>query len=165
MIIWIMTILIEVKSDPSPIIWEEQGIVLNPAGLVALPSEDMQLSLMINIRKPILIQVDNCDIGCTKNNLTKEELYKTCEQPIEVTGNYSRIYPAYQNEEMKHKESEKVIEVGMSVSEVEEIMGSPSEVISEGKDLKNQLWIYKYENGNEVLLTFIKYKLFRIEEK
>ena len=69
------------------------------------------------------------------------------------------------NEEKKQKESEKFIEVGMSVSEVEEIMGSPSEVISEGKDLKNQLWIYKYENGNEVLLTFIKYKLFRIEEK
>ena len=52
----------------------------------------------------------------------------------------------------------------MSVSEVEEIMGSPSEVISEGKDLKNQLWIYKYENGNEALLTFINYKLFKIEE-
>ena len=69
------------------------------------------------------------------------------------------------NEEKKQKESEKFIEVGMSVSEVEEIMGSPSEVISEGKDLKNQLWIYKYENGNEVLLTLIKYKLFRIEEK
>ena len=69
------------------------------------------------------------------------------------------------NEEKKQKESEKFIEVGMSVSEVEDIMGSPSEVISEGKDLKNQLWIYKYENGNEVLLTFIKYKLFRIEEK
>ena len=69
------------------------------------------------------------------------------------------------NEEKEQKESEKFIEVGMSVSEVEEIMGSPSEVISEGKDLKNQLWIYKYENGNEVLLTFIKYKLFRIEEK
>jgi len=69
------------------------------------------------------------------------------------------------NEEKKQKESEKFIEVGMTVSEVEDIMGSPSEVISEGKDLKNQLWIYKYENGNEVLLTFIKYKLFKIEEK
>ena len=69
------------------------------------------------------------------------------------------------NEEKKQKESEKFIEVGMSVSEVEDIMGSPSEIISEGEDLKNQLWIYKYENGNEVLLTFIKYKLFRIEEK
>ena len=69
------------------------------------------------------------------------------------------------NEEKKQKESEKFIEVGMSVSEVEDIMGSPSEIISEGEDLKNQLWIYKYENGNEVLLTFIKYKLFKIEEK
>ena len=53
----------------------------------------------------------------------------------------------------------------MTLSEVEEIMGKPSEIISEGKDLQNQLWIYRYVDGNKVYLTFTKFKLFRIEEE
>ena len=69
------------------------------------------------------------------------------------------------NEKKKQKESEKFIEVGMTLSEVEEIMGKPSEIISEGKDLQNQLWIYRYVDGNKVYLTFTKFKLFRIEEE
>ena len=98
---------------------------------------------------------------------TNERILDELKKKLAAKDNYEIRQKIDQilNEEKKQKESEKFIEVGMSVSEVEEIMGSPSEVISEGKDLKNQLWIYKYENGNEVLLTFIKYKLFRIEEK
>ncbi len=98
---------------------------------------------------------------------TNERILDELKKKLAARDNYEIRQKIDQilNEEKKQKESEKFIEVGMSVSEVEDIMGSPSEVISEGKDLKNQLWIYKYENGNEVLLTFIKYKLFRIEEK
>jgi len=98
---------------------------------------------------------------------TNERILDELKKKLAARDNYEIRQKIDQilNEEKKQKESEKFIEVGMTVSEVEDIMGSPSEVISEGKDLKNQLWIYKYENGNEVLLTFIKYKLFKIEEK
>jgi len=51
------------------------------------------------------------------------------------------------------------------ISEVEDIMGSPSELVKNGKDEKNQLWIYRFNNRKELYLTFTDYKLFRIEEK
>ena len=69
------------------------------------------------------------------------------------------------NKEKKKKADEKSIEVGMVISEVEEIMGAPSEIISNDGNSANQLWIYRYQNGKEVLLTFTNYKLFRIEEQ
>jgi len=69
------------------------------------------------------------------------------------------------NKEKKEKADEKSIEVGMVISEVEEIMGAPSEIISNDGNSANQLWIYRYQNGKEVLLTFTNYKLFRIEEQ
>ena len=65
----------------------------------------------------------------------------------------------------KRKKSEiKPIFLGMSVSEVEQIMGEPFEVIKSDTLGKNQLWIYKYLNRNSVMLTFINYKLNKIEE-
>ena len=69
------------------------------------------------------------------------------------------------NKEKKEKEDEKSIEVGMVISEIEEIMGAPSEIISNDGNSANQLWIYRYQNGKEVFLTFTNYKLFRIEEQ
>ena len=69
------------------------------------------------------------------------------------------------NKEKKEKEDEKFIEVGMVISEIEEIMGAPSEIISNDGNSANQLWIYRYQNGKEVFLTFTNYKLFRIEEQ
>jgi hypothetical protein len=57
------------------------------------------------------------------------------------------------------------IKLGMMISEVEDIMGSPSELVKNGKDEKNQLWIYRFNNRKELYLTFTDYKLFRIEEK
>ena len=69
------------------------------------------------------------------------------------------------NEEKKKKEEEKSIKVGMVISEVDEIMGSPSEIVSKKGNPANQLWIYRYEEGKEVLLTFTNYKLFRIEQE
>ena len=62
------------------------------------------------------------------------------------------------------KESHNPIELGMSITQVEDIMGSPSEIVSNGSERRDQLWIYRYENGAEVYLTFTNYKLFRIEE-
>jgi hypothetical protein len=57
------------------------------------------------------------------------------------------------------------IELGMTISQVEDIMGSPSEMMAKGSGKKNQLWIYRYENGTKVYLTFTDYKLFRIEKE
>ena len=57
------------------------------------------------------------------------------------------------------------IELGMTISQVEDIMGSPSEMMSKGSEKQNQLWIYRYENGTKVYLTFTNYKLFRIEKE
>ena len=53
----------------------------------------------------------------------------------------------------------------MMISEVEEIMGPPSEIISKNGNPENQLWIYRYQEGKEVFLTFTNYKLFRIEQE
>ena len=50
------------------------------------------------------------------------------------------------------------------VSEVEKIMGPPSEIISKNDNPENQLWIYRYQDGKEIFLTFTNYKLFRIEQ-
>ena len=98
---------------------------------------------------------------------TNERILDELKQKLAAKDNYKIREKIDQilNEEKKQKESKKFIEVGMTLSQVEEIMGTPSEIIFEGKDSKNQLWIYRYDDGNEVYLTFTKYKLFRIEEK
>ncbi len=67
-------------------------------------------------------------------------------------------------EEQEEKEARKPIELGMTISEVEDIMGRPSEIVANGSEQRDQLWIYRYENGAEIYLTFTNYKLFRIEE-
>jgi tetratricopeptide (TPR) repeat protein len=67
--------------------------------------------------------------------------------------------------EKEIQEAIKPIELGMTISQVEDIMGSPSEMMSEGSEKQNQLWIYGYENGTKVYLTFTNYKLFRIEKE
>ena len=69
---------------------------------------------------------------------------------------------------LKHKEAEgsiNPIKLGMTISEVEDIMGNPSELVKNGTDDKNQLWIYRFNKREELYLTFTNYKLFRIEEK
>lgn len=68
------------------------------------------------------------------------------------------------NAEKQKKETHESIELGMTISQVENIMGRPSEIVSKGYEQRNQLWIYRYENGTEIYLTFINYELFRIEE-
>jgi hypothetical protein len=66
--------------------------------------------------------------------------------------------------EKEAKEAHNPIELGMSITQVEDIMGNPSEIVSNGSEKRDQLWIYRYENGTKVYLTFTNYKLFRIEE-
>ena len=66
--------------------------------------------------------------------------------------------------EKEAKEAHNPIELGMSITQVEDIMGNPSEIVSNGSEKRDQLWVYRYENGTEVYLTFTNYKLFRIEE-
>ena len=67
-------------------------------------------------------------------------------------------------QEKKSKSEIRSIIVGMTISEVEDIMGKPSEIVSSGQQNENQLWIYNYENGNKVSLIFTNYKLFRIKK-
>jgi tetratricopeptide (TPR) repeat protein len=69
------------------------------------------------------------------------------------------------NAEKKEKEARISIELGMTISQVEDIMGRPSEVVANGSEQKNQFWIYHYENGTKVYLTFTDYRLYRIEEE
>ena len=57
----IILILASAQSETDPIILEEQGIILNHAGMVALPVEEIQVSLMIKIIKPSLLQTTNCE--------------------------------------------------------------------------------------------------------
>ena len=66
--------------------------------------------------------------------------------------------------EKREKSKNKPIYIGMTVSEVDEIMGKPYEIITNDSSGKNQLWIYKYQNEKGVALTFIDYKLIKIEE-
>ena len=67
-------------------------------------------------------------------------------------------------QEKKSKSEIRSIIVGMTISEVENIMGKPSEIVSSGQQNENQLWIYNYENGDEISLIFTNYKLFRIKK-
>ena len=67
-------------------------------------------------------------------------------------------------QEKKSKSEIRSIIVGMTISEVESIMGKPSEIVSSGQQNENQLWIYNYENGDEISLIFTNYKLFRIKK-
>ncbi|MBC8345780.1 MAG: hypothetical protein ISR89_06635 [Candidatus Marinimicrobia bacterium] len=67
--------------------------------------------------------------------------------------------------EQEKKEAINPIVIGMTISEVEGIMGKPSEVLSNGSEKKNQLWVYRYSGGKEIYLTFTDYILFRIEEE
>ena len=62
------------------------------------------------------------------------------------------------------EKSTKPIVLGMTISEVENIMGKPNEIISQSNSNENMLWIYSYDKKNTVTLTFIDYKLFKIEE-
>jgi len=66
--------------------------------------------------------------------------------------------------EKDKKEAQKPIELGMTLSQVEDIMGRPSEIVANGPEKRDQLWIYRYPNGAEVYLTFTGYKLYRIED-
>ena len=89
-----------------------------------------------------------------KRKLAAKEAYDIREKIDEIL-----------TEEQKEKEEIKSIKVGMTISEVEDIMGRPSEIVANGKDDKNQLWIYRYSPRDEVYLTFTNYRLFRIEQK
>ena len=89
-----------------------------------------------------------------KRNLVLKDEYETRQKIDEIL-----------LEEKRKKESINPIKLGMTIYEVENIMGKPSELLNNGIDDKNQLWIYRFNNREELYLTFTNYKLFRIEEK
>ena len=52
-----------------PRIYKDQGFLLNPAGLVALPTDNIQTSIMIKVSKPKLIKFsDKCVRTCTETD-------------------------------------------------------------------------------------------------
>ena len=101
--------------------------------------------------------------GLNKTNtriLNELTLKLSAQDEFETQLNIDAILRA----EKEKREAHNPIELGMSIAQVEDIMGSPSEIVSNGSERRDQLWIYRYENGAEVYLTFTNYKLFRIEE-
>ena len=69
---WLLMLLITAKSQQeiNPIVFEEQGVVLNPAGLVAIASERIRISLMMKIQKPKLLEINNaCQETCTNEQI------------------------------------------------------------------------------------------------
>ena len=52
----------------------------------------------------------------------------------------------------------------MTASVEENIMAKTSDIVSSGQQNENHLWIYNYENGDEISLIFTNYKLFRIKK-
>ena len=101
--------------------------------------------------------------GLNKTNtriLNELKLKLSAQDEFETRLNIDAILRA----EKEKREAHNPIELGMSIAQVEDIMGSPSEIVSNGSERRDQLWIYRYENGAEVYLTFTNYKLFRIEE-
>ena len=101
--------------------------------------------------------------GLNKTNtriLNELTLKLSAQDEFETRLNIDAILRA----EKEKREAHNPIELGMSIAQVEDIMGSPPEIVSNGSERRDQLWIYRYENGAEVYLTFTNYKLFRIEE-
>ncbi len=66
-------------------------------------------------------------------------------------------------EREKVEEKPAPIKVGMTIPQVQNIMGEPSEIVAKGPDQTLQLWIYRYVDGTEVSLSFSDYILFRID--
>jgi len=55
------------------------------------------------------------------------------------------------------------VTLGMTIPQVQDLMGPPDEIISQGYEEQDQLWIYRREDRSKVLMTFSNYILFRIE--
>jgi len=55
------------------------------------------------------------------------------------------------------------VTLGMTIPQVQDLMGPPDEIISQGYEAQDQLWIYRREDRSKVLMTFSNYVLFRIE--
>ena len=64
------------------------------------------------------------------------------------------------------KESTPLLTVGMTVPDIQSLLGHPKEII-EKKDNDGssiQMWIYPLEKGGEMYLSFKDYILFKIEK-
>ena len=60
-----------VLSELAPIVFKDQGVVLNPQGYIAIAPERIRISLMMKLTKPSLLTFDkNCRNICSNNKLT-----------------------------------------------------------------------------------------------
>jgi hypothetical protein len=101
--------------------------------------------------------------GLSKSN---QSILDKLEKKISIKSDYEtkkRIKDILLKDIAKEK-SIKPIVLGMTISEVENIMGKPKEIISQSSSNENMLWIYSYDKKTTITLTFIDYKLFKIEE-
>ncbi|NOZ02996.1 MAG: hypothetical protein GXO92_00090 [FCB group bacterium] len=61
----------------------------------------------------------------------------------------------------------KKLAVGMTIPEVQDLLGEPSEIVRKttAKGKNSQLWIYQLKNGRTLQLSFLEFILFKIEEE
>ena len=71
MIFWILVASAYAEMDlTKPIVMEEEGLVFQPKGLVALNEEYIQLSLMMKVKQPKIISYkDRCSNLCTDEKI------------------------------------------------------------------------------------------------
>ena len=82
--------------------------------------------------------------GLSKSN---QSILDNLEKKISIKNEYEtkkRIKDILLKDNAKEK-STKPIVLGMTISEVENIMGKPNEIISQSNSNENMLWIYSYD--------------------
>ena len=96
--------LINGMQEMKPIVIEDQGVVLNPKGMVVLPSEYVHTSLMIKLKKPTLLETDdNCQKKCKMEEINKVITDIQCKQIRKEPGNTAyKIYDTTE-EQTKNK--------------------------------------------------------------
>ena len=97
---------------------------------------------------------------------SNQSILDNLEKKISIKNEYEtkkRIKDILLKDTAKEKSTMPIV-LGMTISEVENIMGRPNEIISQSNSNESMLWIYSYDKKNTITLTFIGYKLFKIEK-
>ncbi len=79
----------EDNLDRSPLVFQDQGIILTPQGLVSLTTKEIMVSLMIKVKKPKIVKyTDHCDPVCEESTILLHMNGNQCKKPNEkpVTG-------------------------------------------------------------------------------
>ena len=67
----LLIISVQAQNEIAPIVFKDQGVVLNPQGLIAIAPERLRISLMMKLQKPSLLTFDdNCQNICSNDNIS-----------------------------------------------------------------------------------------------